>query len=121
MISEGIRCNPNASFLYYNRACFLAITGNVDDAFIDVVRAAKLNPSFIKYAEKDEDLESVRKLPGYKALKKILSKRKNAMNDFYYSEKPQSEVKEKEFVAASENKKIDIHIGQWSFLLWNTA
>jgi hypothetical protein len=38
------------------------------------VRAAKLNPSFIKYAEKDEDLESVRKLPGYKALKKILSK-----------------------------------------------
>ena len=74
VISEGIRCNPNASFLYYNRACFLAITGNVDDAFIDVVRAAKLNPSFIKYAEKDEDLESVRKLPGYKALKKILSK-----------------------------------------------
>ena len=72
VISEGIRCNPNASFLYYNRACYLAIAGHVDDAFVDVVWAAKLNPSYISYAEKDEDLESVRKLPGYEALKKLL-------------------------------------------------
>jgi tetratricopeptide (TPR) repeat protein len=72
VISEGIRCNPKASFLYYNRACFLAMSGNADDAFVDVVRAAKLNPSFISYAEKDEDLESVRKLPGYEALRKNL-------------------------------------------------
>ncbi len=72
VISEGIRCNPNASFLYYNRACYLAIAGNADDAFMDVVRAAKLNPSYISYAESDEDLETVRKLPGYEALKKLL-------------------------------------------------
>lgn len=72
VISEGIRCNPTASFLYYNRACYLAISGNTNDAFVDVVRAAKLNPSYISYAEKDEDLESVRKLPGYEALKKLL-------------------------------------------------
>lgn len=72
VISEGIRCNPDASFLYYNRACFLAIAGNADDAFVDVVHATKLNPTFINYAEKDEDLECVRKLPGYEALKKLL-------------------------------------------------
>lgn len=74
VISEGIRCNPDASFLYYNRACFLAIAGNTDDAFVDVVRAAKLNPSFISFAEKDEDLANVRKLPGYEALKKMIPK-----------------------------------------------
>ncbi|NLO38580.1 MAG: tetratricopeptide repeat protein [Ruminiclostridium sp.] len=72
VISEGIRCNPNASFLYYNRACYLAISGNTDDAFVDVVRAAKLNPTYISYVEKDEDLENVRKLPGYEALKRLL-------------------------------------------------
>lgn len=72
VISEGIRCNPEASFLYYNRACFLAMKGNADDAFADVVRATKLNPSFIRYAETDEELENVRRLPGYEALKKYL-------------------------------------------------
>lgn len=72
VISEGIRCNPEASFLYYNRACFLAIAGKTHDAFIDVLRAARLNPYFINYAEKDEELESVRKLPGYKLLRQML-------------------------------------------------
>lgn len=72
VISEGIRCNPEASFLYYNRACFLAMAGNTRDAFLDIYRAAKLNPSFLSYAEKDEDLENVRKLPGYQVLRKML-------------------------------------------------
>lgn len=72
VISEGIRCNPEASFLYYNRACFLAMAGNVDEAFADIVRAAKLNPNFIRYAEIDEELECVRRLPGYEALKNYL-------------------------------------------------
>lgn len=75
VISEGIRCNPGASFLYYNRACFLAMSGNIEEAFLDVVRAAKLNPEFISYADKDEDLECVRKHPGYQALKKYLQDR----------------------------------------------
>lgn len=75
VISEGIRCNPDASFLYYNRACYLAINGNTDEAFLDFVRATKLNPSFMDYAENDEDLELVRKLPGYEALKRMLKNR----------------------------------------------
>lgn len=72
VISEGIRCNPEASFLYYNRACFLAIAGNTRDAFLDIYRAAKLNPTFLNYADMDEDLENVRKLPGYEVLRKLL-------------------------------------------------
>lgn len=78
VISEGIRCNPRASFLYYNRACFLAMSGNIDDAFLDVFRAAKLNPVFLSYAEKDEELEIVRKHPEYQALKKYFQSRENA-------------------------------------------
>ncbi|NLX76541.1 MAG: tetratricopeptide repeat protein [Clostridiaceae bacterium] len=77
VISEGIRCNPGAPFLYYNRACFLAMAGNIEEAFLDVVRAAKLNPEFLNYAENDEDLEDVRKHPGYQALKKYLQNREN--------------------------------------------
>ena len=77
VISEGIRCNPHASFLYYNRACLLAISGYIDEAFLDVARAAKLNPSYFSYAEKDDELADVRMHPGFKALKKIISSERN--------------------------------------------
>ena len=77
VISEGIRCNPSASFLYYNRACFLAMLGDTEEAFRDIVRAAQLNPVFLRYAEKDEELEKVRKHPGYQVLKKHLESKEN--------------------------------------------
>ncbi|UZQ85501.1 hypothetical protein ODU73_002654 [Thermoclostridium stercorarium] len=51
------------------------MAGNIEEAFLDVVRAARLNPEFLSYAEKDKDLESVRKHPGYQALKKYLQDR----------------------------------------------
>ncbi len=77
VITEGIRCNPGASFLYYNRACFLAMLGKTEEAFRDIVRAAQLNPIFLRYADKDEELERVRNHPEYQALKAYLVKKEN--------------------------------------------
>lgn len=66
VISEGINNVPDASFLYYNRACILVHLQELDDALVDLLQATKLSPGLIEYMEKDEELDEIKKLRGYR-------------------------------------------------------
>ncbi|WP_166636282.1 TPR end-of-group domain-containing protein [Fonticella tunisiensis] len=42
--------------------------GEYEKALRDVIKTVKLNPEFIKYIKKDEELEPIKKLEAYKIM-----------------------------------------------------
>lgn len=65
IISQGIENVPEASFLYYNRACILVHLNELDAALLDLLQATRLSPGLIEYMEDDEELDDVKSLSGY--------------------------------------------------------
>ena len=64
-IAKGLEQHPDNPGLLYNLGCAEALAGRPDDALEHVRRALELRPEWEDMADKDEDLVTVRELPGW--------------------------------------------------------
>lgn len=64
-IALGLEQHPDNPGLLYNLGCAEALAGRPEDALEHVRRALELKPEWAEMAGKDEDLASVRELPGW--------------------------------------------------------
>jgi tetratricopeptide (TPR) repeat protein len=64
-ISNGLERHPDDPALLYDLGCAEALAGRPEDALEHVRRALELKPEFLDHAQKDEDLVSLRELPGW--------------------------------------------------------
>jgi mannose-6-phosphate isomerase-like protein (cupin superfamily) len=64
-IAAGLELHPDNPTLLYDLGCAEALAGRLDDALVHVTRALEQKPEWRKHAEKDADLEEVRKLTGW--------------------------------------------------------
>ena len=64
-LQEGVERYPDDSGMLYSLACFEALAGHHDDALAHLRRAVELQPRSLEWAAKDDDLASIRSLPGY--------------------------------------------------------
>ena len=64
-IAKGLEQHPDNPALLYNLGCAEALAGRPEDALEHVRRALELKPEWANMAGKDEDLVSVRGLPGW--------------------------------------------------------
>ncbi len=56
--------------VFYNQACLLTLTGELDEAVIVLDKALKMTPALIEWSKQDSDLDALRELPDFKALYK---------------------------------------------------
>jgi tetratricopeptide (TPR) repeat protein len=68
ILVEGLEAHPESRALQYNLACLEAVQGNRDDALAALREAIELSPDVAEWAREDEDLESLRDDPGFRAL-----------------------------------------------------
>lgn len=64
-IANGLDERPDDPRLLYDLGCAEALAGRLDDALGHVSRALELKPDWADHAQKDPDLEEVRKLPDW--------------------------------------------------------
>jgi mannose-6-phosphate isomerase-like protein (cupin superfamily) len=64
-LEEGAQKYPDHAGMLYSLACFEALAGRHDDALAHVARSVELEPGFGNWAQKDDDLASIRVLPGF--------------------------------------------------------
>lgn len=63
--SAGLADYPEHPSLNYQLACYRALAGNAEDALRHFQIAAAANPDVITWAADDDDLDSIRGLPGF--------------------------------------------------------
>ena len=64
-LGAALERRPDHPSTLYNLACAEALAGRAEDALDHLRRALELKPEWAEMAEKDEDLASVRDLPGW--------------------------------------------------------
>lgn len=64
-LEEGAERYPDHAGMLYSLACFEARAERHDDALAHLQRAVELEPRFTEWAAKDDDLASIRALPGF--------------------------------------------------------
>ncbi|MEP6893877.1 MAG: hypothetical protein ABI927_08875 [Gaiellaceae bacterium] len=64
-LEDGAERYPDHSGMLYSLACYEALAGRHDDALAHLTRAVELEPKVATWAADDDDLASIRKLPGY--------------------------------------------------------
>jgi hypothetical protein len=69
ILAEGLDAHPESASLHYNLACLEAIQGHRDAALTSLRRAIELMPEAAGWARDDEDLESLRHDPEFRALR----------------------------------------------------
>ena len=68
ILEEGLRVHPEAGGIYYNLACVEAVDGNRDPALSALRAAIERRPEAAEWARDDEDFESLREDPEFRAL-----------------------------------------------------
>ena len=68
ILEEGLRVHPEAGGLYYNLACVEAVDGSRDEALTALRAAIERGPQAAEWAREDEDFESLRDDPEFRAL-----------------------------------------------------
>ena len=68
ILEEGLRVHPEAGGIYYNLACVEAVDGNRDAALSALRAAIERRPEAAEWARDDEDFESLREDPEFRAL-----------------------------------------------------
>jgi hypothetical protein len=68
ILAEGIEAHPESASLHYNMACLEAVQGNRETALAALRTAVELKPEVAEWARDDDDFESVRDDPGFRAL-----------------------------------------------------
>jgi len=64
-LEEGAQKYPDHAGMLYSLACFEALAGRHENALAHVARSVELEPGFNDWAQKDDDLEAIRTLPGF--------------------------------------------------------
>jgi mannose-6-phosphate isomerase-like protein (cupin superfamily) len=64
-LADALERRPDHPATLYNLACAEALAGRADDAIAHLRRALELRPELKELAQKDEDLVSLRELPGW--------------------------------------------------------
>jgi tetratricopeptide (TPR) repeat protein len=64
-LADALERRPDHPATLYNLACAEALAGRADDAIAHLRRALELWPELKELAQKDEDLVSLRELPGW--------------------------------------------------------
>lgn len=64
-LEDGAERYPDHSGMLYSLACYEALAGRHDDALAHLTRAVELEPKVATWAADDDDLASIRELPGY--------------------------------------------------------
>ena len=64
-IAGGLERHPDHPVLLYGLACAEALAGHPEDALAHLHRALELRPDWADHAREDEDLVSLRDLPGW--------------------------------------------------------
>jgi tetratricopeptide (TPR) repeat protein len=64
-LSDALERRPDHAATLYNAACAEALVGRKDEALAHLRRAIELQPAFGEHAQQDEDLASLRGLPGW--------------------------------------------------------
>ena len=67
IFAEGLQVHPESGSLYYNLACLEAVRGERDAALAALRRALELKPEMAESARGDEDFESLRDDPEFRA------------------------------------------------------
>jgi tetratricopeptide (TPR) repeat protein len=67
LLAEGLERFPDHGGMVYAAACWEALAGRHEEALEHVARAFELDPRCREWARTDEDLDSIRDLPGYPA------------------------------------------------------
>jgi tetratricopeptide (TPR) repeat protein len=65
--AAGLTDNPDHPSLNYQLACYRALAGDAEGALRHIDVAAAANPEVLEWAAGDEDLASIRDLPGFPA------------------------------------------------------
>jgi quercetin dioxygenase-like cupin family protein len=68
ILADGLEAHPESASLYYNLACLDAIQGERDAALASLRKAVELRPEVAEWAGGDEDFESLRGEPEFRAL-----------------------------------------------------
>ena len=68
ILEEGLRVHPEAGGIYYNLACVEAVDGNRDAALSALRAAIERRPEAAEWARDDEEFESLREDPEFRAL-----------------------------------------------------
>lgn len=68
ILAEGVKAHPESASMHYQVACLHAVQGNRDAALAALRRALELKPEAAGWARDDEDFESLRDDPEFRAL-----------------------------------------------------
>jgi len=68
ILEDGLRVHPEAGALYYNLACVEAVDGSRDRTLEALRAAIERRPQAAEWAREDEDFESLREDPEFRAL-----------------------------------------------------
>jgi tetratricopeptide (TPR) repeat protein len=68
ILTEGLEAHPESASLLYNLACLEAIQGQSEPALAALRKAIELTPEAAQWAQGDEDFESLREDPEFRAL-----------------------------------------------------
>jgi AraC-like protein len=68
ILAEGLEAHPESASLHYNLACLEAIQGRRDAALAALRRAVELRAEVAEWARGDEDFESLREDPEFRAV-----------------------------------------------------
>jgi tetratricopeptide (TPR) repeat protein len=66
--NQIIEKNPKDGIAYYDRACYNALKGNIDNAIADLKHSFQLQPDFKKSAKKEKDFKSLENNNSFKEL-----------------------------------------------------
>ncbi len=65
---QMLRLRPDSAIAHYNRACALCRLGRVDELFVDLYEAIRLDPKWREQAQEDADFEAIREHPSFIAM-----------------------------------------------------
>ena len=67
---QSVEMGPNLPETYYDLACYLSLSGQIDEALKNITTALKMAPHYKGMAQKDTDLKNLWELPEFKKLVK---------------------------------------------------
>lgn len=62
---QSVKLGPDMAETYYDLACYLSLSGKINEAMANLEVALEKAPHFKAMAKNDSDLENLRKLPEY--------------------------------------------------------
>lgn len=69
---KAIDVNPNEAMVWYNYACFLVLSGRIDEGLEGLKRSIEIDISYAKRSVRDRDFESARAEEGFRRIIEVV-------------------------------------------------